>query len=174
VEPRSIVFPRNEHNPAFDDVLIRNGIEAYRGNPHSWIWRARHRDHTRFWIRAFRRLDAYLGMDRGRGIPWSRLRPIDGLVDIPASFLVRPGASRLRERRLHAAIRRAAKRGEVVHLWWHPHNFGVRTEENMTMLRSLFEVFAEERSARGMMSLSMSDVVDLVSPAARRGRAATA
>jgi hypothetical protein len=36
---RSIVFPRNQHNPAYSDVLRALEIRAYRGNPTSWMWR---------------------------------------------------------------------------------------------------------------------------------------
>ncbi|TGH91505.1 hypothetical protein E5S37_25590, partial [Escherichia coli] len=38
VTMKSIVFPRNQHNPEYDDVLLNNGIICYRGNQYSWMY----------------------------------------------------------------------------------------------------------------------------------------
>ena len=35
----------------------------------------------------------------------------------------------------------AAKKGEIYHLWWHPHNFGINLYENMNNLKLILEHF---------------------------------
>jgi hypothetical protein len=61
----------------------------------------------------------------------------------------------LRIGHLARAIRKAATDKELMHLWWHPHNFGVNTAANLQMLRRLLEEFRRCREALGMRSLSM-------------------
>ena len=39
-------------------------------------------------------------------------------------------------------MERAARSREIVHLYWHPHNFGVHLDENMSFLRAILETFA--------------------------------
>jgi hypothetical protein len=95
--------------------------------------------------------------------------------DVPLSFFVRPyeprmGAVRgLHFRRIAGAIRHAARAGEVVHLCWHPHNFGVHISDNFAFLRGLLDVFAECRRRWGMHSLGMADAADLAGAAVERG-----
>ena len=53
--------------------------------------------------------------------------------------------AKLQVRRLRDAIEHAASKKELLHLWWHPHNFGSNTRENLAMLDA---VLAEHRSLR--------------------------
>ena len=64
----------------------------------------------------------------------------------------------MRLARLKAGMRQAARHGRIFHLWWHPHNFGANTKENLDFLRSVLEVFATYRQTHGMRSLSMIEV----------------
>ena len=44
----------------------------------------------------------------------------------------------------------AARRGELFHLWFHPHNFGINLEKNIQMLSAVlvhFDKFFEDWSA---------------------------
>jgi peptidoglycan/xylan/chitin deacetylase (PgdA/CDA1 family) len=174
---RSIVFPRNQHNPEYDRILIANGITAFRGNPDNWMWRfGDARDSGAMFKRLGRLADAYQGLGGDGSIDWSEVLKPGGLADVRASFLVRPYTPRtphlewLRLRRLSSAIESTARRGRIVHLWWHPHNFGAHPRENLGFLRELLQEFARCRGLYGMQSLTMSEVADLVlAPAATRG-----
>lgn len=159
-ELRSLVLPRNQHNPAFDDVLLDSGIVCYRGNQRSWMWRPRGSTTLSPLVRALRIADAYLPLGGSNSFRFDEVPQPNGTFNVPASFFVRPGSRGIKARRIHRALRDAARRGEVLHLWWHPHNFGVRTAENLRVLRSLLETFAECRARYGMESLSMAGVVD--------------
>jgi hypothetical protein len=63
----------------------------------------------------------------------------------------------MRVRRIGGELSHAADTGGVYHLWWHPHNFGVYTSENIDLLARILDRFAELRDSRGMRSLTMRD-----------------
>lgn len=168
---RSIVYPRNQRNPAYDAVLREAGIVAYRGNPRGVVHRERNGAETRLHHRLARAADAYAPVGPSYLQAWDDVRQPSGLCDVAASFFLRPlepalrPLEPLRMTRLRAAIRRAAESGRLVHLWWHPHNFGVRLEEHLAMLRELLDTFAACREREGMLSLSMAEVADRVTAA---------
>jgi peptidoglycan/xylan/chitin deacetylase (PgdA/CDA1 family) len=170
---RSIVFPRNQHNPAYDDVLRAHGIRCYRGAQRGWM----HRPATGTGAgngpasRAARVLDSHLGLSGRHTLRWAALRPRDGLANVAASFFLRPAGElgpalrRLRTGRIARALDHAAQGGEVLHLWWHPHNFGARTDENLAMLRTLLERYDRLRARHGMLSLGMDGAAALAAEA---------
>ncbi|MDB5072717.1 MAG: polysaccharide deacetylase, partial [Candidatus Eremiobacteraeota bacterium] len=162
VTPRSIVFPRNEHNPAFDSILLESGITTYRGNPASWMWRP---GRNNLAARGGRLLDAYVPVAGMHTVRWKDIPQPNGTYDVTASAFVRPNSRGLRLRRLIATVRHAAKHGEVAHLWWHPHNFGVRTEENLQVVRAILVELSRCREEFGMQSLTM---IGAAEEAARR------
>ena len=54
-------------------------------------------------------------------------------------------------------MRHAAKHGLTYHLWWHPHNLGVRTEEHLAQLEEIFRYYEELKEKYGMQSLNMRE-----------------
>ena len=160
---RSIVFPRNQHNPAYDGVLREAGIVAYRGNPRAWMYRAAESSGQTLPLRLARGADAFLPLAGEHSWAWSDLRPVDGLSNVPASFFLRPArpgvpaVDTLSLRRVRRAMMSAARAGRVVHIWWHPHNFGVNLEQNLGRLRALLDTFALCRDRWGMRALTMAD-----------------
>ena len=163
---RSIVFPRNQVNPAYLPALAAAGITCYRGTQRGWMYTPSAREGAP--RRAARLVDAYLPLAGRHTVPWARLRPGEaGVADVPASFFLRPVSRRLaaleplRLKRLSAALRHAARAGEVVHVWWHPHNFGARTGENLRLLAELLAVYDECRERYGMLSLGMAEAAAL-------------
>jgi peptidoglycan/xylan/chitin deacetylase (PgdA/CDA1 family) len=165
IRMRSIVFPRNQHEPAYDDLLLAHSISCYRGVQRGWLHRAEAgtRAGRSPLLRAARLVDAHAGLSAWHTVPWTALHPRDGLSNVPAGFFLRPvtdrspALQRLRTGRVTRALEHAARRGEVLHLWWHPHNFGVRTEENIAMLRGILEHWNRWRREAGMLSLGMWD-----------------
>jgi hypothetical protein len=136
----SIVFPRNQLNPAYLPVLARRGVRAMRGNPPHWAYATRAHGAETPARRAVRLLDAYLPLLSTSRTPGPTA---EGPVDVPASLFFRPfsakarAAEPLRLARVELAMTRAARTGRVFHLWWHPHNFGVNLRENLANLERL-------------------------------------
>lgn len=164
---RSIVFPRNQHNPAFARHLVEAGITTFRGTERHTIHRANQAaEYNRIYRRGGRLLDTYVGLSGDNVTSWADIPQANGLYNVPASCFLRPVHSgrrsleRLRFRRITRALERAAIAGGIYHLWWHPHNFGVNQRENIEFLTQIFEHFAKYRKQYGMQSLSMAGVVE--------------
>ncbi|MBV8903166.1 MAG: polysaccharide deacetylase family protein [Acidobacteriia bacterium] len=161
---RSIVFPRNQVNPRYLPVLAMNGITCYRGNQSGWMHRARAKGRDGALRRAARLADHYVSFSGANVTPWNQVLDSTGLCNVPASMFLRPYSPRLescdalRLRRIRSSIEAAATRGGIFHLWWHPHNFGRYTDQNLRFLDKVLQVFADCRDRYGMESLSMADV----------------
>jgi len=168
IQIQSIVFPKNQHNTAYDDVLRRNGITSYRGPANGWMYRASSGQEDHLGKRGARLMDAYSGLLGRRTVPWEQVSPLpkEALSNVPGSLFLRPHSRmsphRLHLRRIEQSIEHAATSGEIFHLWWHPHNFGCHLEENLSSLESIFRTFARHRDCHGMRSLSMADVAATV------------
>jgi peptidoglycan/xylan/chitin deacetylase (PgdA/CDA1 family) len=167
VSTRSIVYPRNQHNPEYDAALVRNGIIAYRGNPRGSGWSAVTAAQQTLRARVARAVDAYVPLYGHHTYAWSDLRrPGLPLCNVPASFFLRlPSQPRLRARalaRIRTSMEHAARNGRIVHLWWHPHNFGVDTSARLAALRDVLVWFAELRDRHGMRSLTMAEIATSV------------
>jgi peptidoglycan/xylan/chitin deacetylase (PgdA/CDA1 family) len=164
---KSLVFPRNEVNRSYRDVLEKRGIKAYRGNGPRWPYTAPTSEES-LGKRAVRLADAYVPL-AGRRTYGPGLVDSFGLVDVPASAFLRSYSRRLKHldglklRRLREAMSHAAAMGEIFHLWWHPHNFGVCLRENMEMLGRVLDHFEVLRKAHGMESLSMFEASTMLS-----------
>jgi peptidoglycan/xylan/chitin deacetylase (PgdA/CDA1 family) len=169
VRLRSIVFPRNQDNPEYFDLLREVNITSYRSGEASWMYCVHNASHgSRGIQRGGRMLDAYVNLSEMNVTPWGLVRQADGLCRIPSSRFLRPYSPRLRQfeplrlRRIARGLRAAASTQGLFHLWWHPHNFGDHLDENLAFLRKVLEIFAECREHRGMRSLNMGDVTDVV------------
>jgi peptidoglycan/xylan/chitin deacetylase (PgdA/CDA1 family) len=165
---KSIVFPRNQRNPDYDADLMDLGIAAFRGNPTSYAWKfTDHRRGRAYSRRALRLAQSYLPLSRPSTTNWSKIIEPSGLANVRASLPLRPYDPRvsafdaLRRRKIVAHLDRAVRRREVFHLWWHPHNFGAHTLENLSFLRGILEE-VDRRRQRGMLeSLTMAAAADM-------------
>jgi peptidoglycan/xylan/chitin deacetylase (PgdA/CDA1 family) len=163
---RSLVLPRNQWDPRLAPVLVETGFECYRGPQPGWAHRSRPGDDSGLAVRAARLASTWAGP----GVPtfgWDELVEPSGLCNIPASAFLRPWAPStkalqpLQEGRIVKALREAARRGRLVHLWWHPHNFVAHPAENIERLQRLFDELDRLRASDGMQSLAMGDVADV-------------
>ncbi len=166
---RSIVFPRNQAGPEYVAVLPRAGIQAYRGNPPGPLWNTTAEGGARAIARRFGRiLDAYLPLGDDT-VAWQSLPEAAGITNVRASRFLRPHDRRLaaleplRLRRIVGGLEAAARRRRLYHLWWHPHNFGARLDENLRVLRRVLDAFARVRERHGMVSLTMAEAAGLAS-----------
>lgn len=163
----SLVFPRNQSNPAYLDLLTEAGVRCFRGNESSRLYRAAKGTEQKLWMRGARLLDAYLPLT-GDGAHDLNKLACQQPYSIPASRFLRPHPPRgavlepLRLHRITAAMTQAARTGRLFHLWWHPHNFGRQTEQNLEFLGRILRHYDALESEYGMRSLSMSEVADVL------------
>ena len=157
----SLVFPRNQYNPAYRPLLSKHGIRAFRSNPNHWAYSARTARAETLVHRAARLVDTYLPLsgDLTRTV----VRGEDDLVDVPASVFLRPWSrrsrtlQRLQISRIHNEMERAARERRMFHLWWHPHNFGTNLRDNLDILDAILERFDTLRRKVDMQTWTMSD-----------------
>jgi hypothetical protein len=75
--------------------------------------------------------------------------------------------------RIKGQMLRAAKKGEIYHLWWHPHNFGSHTDLNLREAEELFSYYSMLNVKYGMQSSTMTEVCQLVRQEAAASPAGT-
>jgi len=145
----ALVFPRGQYNPAYGSALARVGVRTYRTAPRFYPYRPRRAAEENIALRGLRLLDSYVPVGGYYGDTPSP--DSSGAVPLRAGLFLRPfSRSRrqlepIRMQRIKRAMRQAARRGRDFHLWWHPHNFGSNTSENLAMLDA---VLGEHRSLR--------------------------
>jgi peptidoglycan/xylan/chitin deacetylase (PgdA/CDA1 family) len=168
IQLRSIVFPRNQVNPAYARALLDSGITCYRGAEPGWMHRGVSGREATLALRMARVADTYMNISGDRIVPWDEILEPSGLCNVRASRFLwpyRPGLERLDEQRLKRTIdqvKLAALDDAIFHIWFHPHNFGVHLEENLQILERILQAFAFARERYGMRSLFMSAVADMV------------
>lgn len=159
---RSIVFPRNQMAPEHVAICRDLGMTAFRGVPNGRVYRPRSGGEQSLPVRALRLMDGALPVLGGQGFASPRYS--QGSVDIPASRFLRPWSARmplysaLHQRRVIQEMTEAAKAGKHYHLWWHPHNMGRNTGQNMAQLTAILDAFRHLRDAYDFQSASMADI----------------
>lgn len=166
VVTESMVFPRNQPSEDALRVCVEKGIRAYRGNENHILYRPRKDTEQSLLIRAFRLLDHYINLSGHHTYPLPT--HVGGFpLNIPASRFLRPWSKALRFFewlrlcRIKNSMTHAAKRGEIFHLWWHPHNFGINQTENFKNLETILEHFKTLQTKYNFESASMKDISDL-------------
>ncbi|MDA2290561.1 MULTISPECIES: polysaccharide deacetylase family protein [Bacillus cereus group] len=161
---KSIVFPRNQVNQEYLQVCLEHGIAAYRGTENVFIYNAEEEDKKNTPIkRILRLLDAYFNIFGHNTYALSKVSE-EKIINIPASRFYRPYSRRLRKleplkiNRILNDMEYAAKRSEIYHLWWHPHNFGGDIEENIKNLQLILEKFKFLKEKYNMRSLNMGEI----------------
>ncbi len=157
----SIVFPRNQVNEEYLNVLKNNGINVYRGNPTSWIYKPRKFTAEILFIRFCRLLDTYLPIS---GYNTHKIIKEEGLpVNIPASRFLKPfnknlaWLEKIKLQRIMNEMTKAAKKGELYHLWWHPHNFGLHITENIAGLTIILNHYQKLNKKYGFVNQTMKE-----------------
>jgi hypothetical protein len=167
IKLRSLVFPRNQWNPDYLSVLDEMGITCYRGNEGDWANKAVNEENDGRVRRVVRLIDTYFNLTGYHTYNlWECLgqKPFN----IPASRFLRPYSKRLsfldplRLKRITRAMEDAAVSRKIFHLWWHPHNFGANTAQNIAFLKNILDYFHKLREDYGMVSLNMGEISDLL------------
>ena len=167
IKLHSIVFPRNQVNPAYTDALLEAGISCYRGSERGWMYAATPAQRNAPAHRAARLVDSYFGLPGRQLVSWSDVREASGLFNVRGSRFLRPYQRNfcklegLRLRRITAEIELAARSNAIYHLWLHPHNLGINIDANLEFFEEILRAFAQCRTRFGMRSLSMRSVAEL-------------
>ncbi len=166
---RSLVFPRNQFNEEYLRVCFEEGFTAVRDNPRDWFWNIQSTQQESSWKRLNRGLDAYLPVGQKNTYTQESILYREGLpYCIPASRLLRPYNPKefflndMKISRINAEMERAARKNEIYHLWWHPHNFGSYPRESMAALERIISNFSKCRERYGMKSATMGEVAEMI------------
>ncbi len=173
IELKSIVFPRNmiEANKTNDkpylEVCKKYGINSFRGKEKAYIYNIHTTKFYHSWYiwKILRLLDAYINIT-GYNTYNVNENKTEAPINLPSSRLLRAYSKSLsfleplKIRRIHKAMKHAAKNGKMFHLWWHPHNFGTYTEKNFENLESIFKTYAILEKHYGFKSQTMSQLTN--------------
>ena len=163
---QSLVFPRNQSNDEYLKILNNKGILCYRGNEMSWLYQASQHNENKYIKRALRLFDSYVNLS-GHNTYKIDLCTSRRPFNIPASRFLRPILKQpeilnyLHLRRVKNAMKHAAERNEIFHLWWHPHNFGVNLRRNIDGLVAILSYYKELNYQFGMTSLNMGELAKI-------------
>ena len=158
----SVILPRNQCEPEYTQVLRECGFNAYRDEENDWI-----HEKIKYFplLRALRLVDAYIPLTgQGGYMPKNE----GGVWNLTGSRMYRPIRKSLhfleglKLRRIKRQMRHAAEHDLTFHLWWHPHNVGVRTEEHLQQLEELFQYYRQLQETYGMRSLNMAEAANLL------------
>lgn len=160
----SIVFPRNQVNESYLQTCFKKGITSYRGNEKGFVYQMKTNEKNKYIKRAIRFLDRYINLVGHQTYKLPIQQDYYPLNIRGSKFLV-PYSKKLawldnrRLKRILNSMTYAAKKGEVYHLWWHPHNFGVNLTKNIAFLRDVLEHFVYLRATYGFESKNMKEIV---------------
>lgn len=154
---KSVVLSRNQCESEYVKVLSKLGFTSYRDEENDWI-------HEKVKIRPLMRLlrlaDVYLPLTgQGGYLPKSE----NGIVNLTGSRMYKPYfkplafIEKVKVRRIKKQMLHAAKNGLVFHLWWHPHNIGIKTDFHLKQLEEIFEYYDFLKRKYGMISLNMQE-----------------
>ncbi|HET8860573.1 polysaccharide deacetylase family protein [Marivirga sp.] len=163
---KSLVFPRNQFNADYLKVCKQNGIEIVRSNPVDWWWDTNDGAlNESKWKRLNRGLDAYFNVGGKTSYAQYAIKKQEGVYLLPASRLLRPynpKESILNQRKINRIQKEmtiAAQNKEYYHLWWHPHNFGNYSQENLAGLKEILNHYSMLKEKFEMQSLNMGEIL---------------
>jgi peptidoglycan/xylan/chitin deacetylase (PgdA/CDA1 family) len=152
VDLKSFVFPKNEVNYEYLEVLKKYSFSIYRdSSPVRFKWVS--------FDRVFRLMNTFLKLSK-----YSINAIIDhhGLKAIKGDRFLRPYTfsflNYLMLRRVKNEMTFAAKNNSIYHLWWHPHNFGKNLDKNLENLEDILKEFTSLGKIFNMKSFCMKDL----------------
>lgn len=164
---KTYVFPRQQYSPAYLEQLGENGIRSFRGNAKSVIYHAPEK-HDRYYSlkRVMRFLDSLFNLAGHQTVIPQVYRTCGHtLINIPASrffypYCPSPTINQLRLKRIMQGMTHAARKGEIFHLWWHPHNVGANIPENMQRLEQVIGHYHDLQKRYGMKNMNLGEITD--------------
>lgn len=158
IELKSLVLPRNQLNNDYIEIAKKNGIKVIRSNPDVWFWNGETLEYP-----ISRAIDAIIQISGTSLFKTTKVENDDVLL-LPASRFLRPYSEKekyvhfLKFNRIKREMNSAAKTNRNYHLWWHPHNFGNSTDENLRYLEEILKHFKKLNAKYGFSSKSMIEM----------------
>lgn len=158
-DAKTLVFPRNQSKDEYEPAMLKNGYVAYRGEEKDWI----HKIPVNAVKRIFRLADSYINLAGSETYSRDEFNPGE-LHNFRGSRFLRPYNSTLRFleslklRRVKGQMKKAAKKGRIFHLWWHPHNIGINTDRNLQNIENLLKYYDFLRKKYKMESKNMLEL----------------
>lgn len=159
---KTIVLPRNQCNTLYLKELNKYGFIGYRDEENDWIHKkVKHG----LMLRIFRLIDVYLPLT---GYGGYNPKQEYSLVKMQGSRMYKPYFKYLsifeglKIHRIKKQMLHAAKKGLVFHLWWHPHNIGIRTDYHLERLKEILDYYLLLNRQYGMESINMQELAESV------------
>ena len=168
VNLQSIVFPKNQIKTEYLKICKEMGILSYRGNEKSVIYNLSLKNYNKYLIKLMRLVriaDSYFNITGHNTYSQKSLINAEvELINIPSSRFLRPHNKSLclfesfKRKRIIRSMKHAAKKNEVFHLWWHPHNFGSNIEENFYNLEEILKEYKKLNNKYDFKSMTMTNL----------------
>lgn len=173
---KSLVFPRNMIDPhkAVDqpilDVLKKHGITSFRGKENSFIYNIHITKFYKNWLifKVLKFLDAYVNITGSNTYDVFKINNDKSLINLPSSRMLRAYSNKFKKfeslklKRIKKGMTKAAKKNEMFHLWWHPHNFGAQTEQNFANLEEIFKTYKSLNKDYNFESSTMTELTNKI------------
>jgi hypothetical protein len=152
VVPVSLVFPRNQN--VFEDRLDDTSIKIWRGPEPAWFYDCTSQAENTFLPKALRLVDSVLPLVRRASYPERKM--------VRAGIFIRFGLPeffwRLQLCKLGHELNRLSA-GQILHLWWHPHNLGFDLNKGLSRLAQVLDLVSEACLTKMVVSRAMKDFI---------------
>ena len=176
IDIKSLVFPRNmidafkPVDKPYLDVLKKHGITSFRGKEKSYIYNIHTTKFYKDWyiFKFLKFLDAYVSVTGPNTYKLEDMTKEKDLFNFPSSRLFRAYSKKLKfleplkVKRIKRAMTHAAKKNELFHLWWHPHNFGAQMDENFKNLEAVFKTYKKLNETYNFKSETMTGLANKI------------
>jgi len=162
--PTTIIFPRNLVNETYLQVLPDYGINIYRGNEEHFIYQPIKSKVLVPVVRAIRLIDRYINLTGHNTYKLGKIS--NNLLNIPSSRLLALYLPKLklleplRLKRIKKGMNHAAKKGEVFHLWFHPHEMANDKVINLKLLESIFKHYKMLKEEYDFESINLKGIYE--------------
>jgi peptidoglycan/xylan/chitin deacetylase (PgdA/CDA1 family) len=167
IEIKSLVFPRNQYNEEYISACKNLKIKSIRGNTGKWPYVAVNEISTSIIQRGMRLIDTYFNI-LGHNCYDMESVASTFPYNIKASRFFRPETNKNRFinslviKRVMKDMTYAAKNNFIYHLWWHPHNFGKNTVDNIRSLEKVLNHYKDLKCKYCFQSANMNDIVESI------------
>ncbi len=157
----SYIFARNQVDVRYLSVLADTGIKAFRGCPEQALYRPRPPSKQNQWMRFAKLVDSYVPLT---DLSVKKLPSAHQMINTVASRFLRPcnvhagPVNRMQTKRIKWEMSKAARKNNFYHLWWHPHNFGMNTEQNLATLDELLSHYQFLKETYNWPNRNMSEL----------------
>ena len=147
----SFVFPRNQIK--FLNNLKKNNFKVFRGSKENWFYHSNSK---------LARICRLYSLHFGSGfLGTTKIINEEKMLNIQGTIFLRPFdntlLTNLRIKRIKQVLKYAKENNVIVHLWWHPHNFGVNLKKNINMLNKILDY----SNSLNLKSLTMKEAGEL-------------